>query len=141
MDWAVTMAMLGEACVCLGEVDLGRQIFDLMIPLRGRLIVLGLCVATWGCASRYLGKLAALFGNADAAEELLREAIEVEDRVMAGAWAAWSRFELCKLLSHTRRGGFATREVRELLDGAQTEAERLGLRWLSTSIAENASKQ
>jgi DNA-binding winged helix-turn-helix (wHTH) protein len=141
MDWAVTMAMLGEACVSLGDVELGRQVFELMVPLRSRMIVLGLCVATWGCASRYLGKLAWLIGNVASAESFLREAIEVEDRVMAGAWAAWSRFELSKLLVESKAGANATQESDVLLTRAREDAGRLGLRWLSRSIAEHAESR
>jgi DNA-binding winged helix-turn-helix (wHTH) protein len=140
MDWAVTMTMLGEACVSLREVNLGREVFELLRPLRGRFIVLGLCVATWGCASRYLGKLAWLLGERSEALALLREAISVDDRVGAHAWAAWSRFELATILTDASSSREEQREGEGLLDQVRGDASMLGLAWLSHMLEARRSR-
>jgi DNA-binding winged helix-turn-helix (wHTH) protein len=137
MDWAVGIAMLGEACVRLEEVELGRELFNLLLPLRGRLMVLGLCVATWGCASRYLGKLARLIGERERAVELLREATAIDDRVGAEAWAAWSRYELAMVLSESGSSSEERREGGDMLERLRGDAGRLGLVWLSESLEQS----
>lgn len=135
MDWSVTMATLAEACVLVGNRELAIDLFNELRCLRSRLIVVGLCVATWGCASRYLGRLARLAGDWEHAEELLRESVEIEARAEASAWAAWSMYELGSVLIENPRASHALkREGREWVRKARAEAERIGLEWLRTTI-------
>ena len=98
MDWSVTMALLSEVAVALGARSEGQALYVLMEPLRGKLIVLGLCVLTWGCGSQFLGKLQILSGRYQAGALLLEEAATIEDSLGARAWAARSRLALAELL-------------------------------------------
>lgn len=133
MDWPVTMAILGETAVLLGDPDLSEAVFRELGCLRGRTIVLGLCVATWGCASRYLGRLASVRGEWNLSEQLLREAVEVDTRAEAKAWAAWSMYELGRvLMNHPDASPSARREGMRWISRARREARRMNMRWLST---------
>lgn len=135
MDWAVTLAMLGEACVSLHDHERARQVFNELGELRGRLIVLGLCVATWGCASRYLGRIARALGDWSGAESLLRESVDVDRRAEARAWAAWSEFELgCLLVDMPGATKSARAEGIERLASARGSAERHGLLWMKEML-------
>jgi len=123
--------MVGEAAVILGDREISQAIFRELSCLRGRMIVLGLCVATWGCASRYLGRLASLLGERNLAEELLREAVEVDKQAEARAWAAWSMYELGRVLTcYPEASGSAMREGLMWISHARAEAQQMGLRWL-----------
>jgi hypothetical protein len=64
----------------------------------------------------------------------LREAVTVDDQVDARAWAAWSRYELARILCADEQEGQALAEGKFLLREASETAERLGLRWLATAI-------
>jgi len=135
MDWVVTMALLGEACVLIKDRERAEAVYSQLREVRGRLIVLGLCVATWGCASRYLGRIARFLGDWQAAEALLRESVEVDRRVEARAWAAWSEFELgCVLLDAPGGSRTLRAEGRDLLAKAQRAAERHRLVWLKEML-------
>lgn len=126
MDWSVTMALLSEVAVALGAREEGDALYALMKPLRGRLIVLGLCVLTWGCGSQFLGRLRILSGRLDEGVVLLEEAVAVEDAVGARAWAARSRLALAEALKDPTmmRSQWSRAEV---IQGCREAAESLGL--------------
>jgi hypothetical protein len=136
MDWAVTMAFLAEVACALRARDMAEPILEALMPLRGRTILLGLCVASWGCASRYLGKLAGLLGRMDDASALLKEAVEIDDATGARAWAARSRYELAFLMrSSTSIHSDRKRRLEQLRDQAASTAAELGLVDLRTRLA------
>jgi DNA-binding winged helix-turn-helix (wHTH) protein/tetratricopeptide (TPR) repeat protein len=140
MDWAVTMAFLADLTCVLRRHDTAESLLSMLAPLRGRTILLGLCVASWGCASRYLGKLAGLLGRFDEAESLLEEAIAVEDRVGARAWAARSRYELALVLREQELNGSPGMRDRicSLRSEAGAIAASLGLNDLERRLAKLA---
>jgi hypothetical protein len=105
MDWSVTMALLSEVAVALGARSEGEALYTLMEPLKGKLIVLGLCVLTWGCGSQFLGKLCLLSGRLREGALLLAEAAAVEDAAGAKAWAARSRLALAEVLRNPELDG------------------------------------
>jgi tetratricopeptide (TPR) repeat protein len=133
MDWAVTMAFLADVTALLGAREEAEEVFRLLQPLRGRSIVLGLCVANWGCASRYLGNLAHAMGRDADAAELFLEAIAVDDRVGARAWAARSRYEYARL-AHSTGDRELSERAAPLLREAEAAAAELGLSDLSRRI-------
>ena len=74
--WLNMMALLAEVCAHLGEARRAAAVYDLLLPFERRNVVTPQCVFD-GPVSRYLGILAATFGNWDAAElhfELARSA-------------------------------------------------------------------
>ena len=83
MDWSVAIALLSEVCVRLGDRASAATLYELLLPLQGRFVVLGLCVMNWGCASRYLGLLAGLLENRDRAFEHFEEAIQLNESIGA----------------------------------------------------------
>jgi hypothetical protein len=105
MDWSVTIALLSDVAVALEAREEGETLFRLLKPLRGRLIVVGLCVVTWGCASQYLGKLRVLSGSMAEGAALLAESAEIEDAAGAEAWAVRSRLALAGLLADPALSG------------------------------------
>ena len=126
MDWAVTMAFLADVAALLGAEEEADTIFRLLQPLRGRSLVLGLCVANWGCASRYLGGLAHAMGRDADAAELFLEAIKVDDRVGARAWAARARYDYARL-AHLSGDRELCERAAPLLREAERTAKELGL--------------
>jgi DNA-binding winged helix-turn-helix (wHTH) protein/tetratricopeptide (TPR) repeat protein len=126
MDWGVTMAFLADVAALLGAEKEAGAIYRLLEPLRGRSLVLGLCVANWGCASRYLGSLARTMGRDSEAAELFLEAINVDDHAGARAWAARDRYEYARLCQHSADRQVSERAASMLREAEQSSAE-LGL--------------
>jgi tetratricopeptide (TPR) repeat protein len=134
MDWTVTMAMLSESASRLRDRERCLELLKLFEPLRGRMIVLGLCVVTWGCASRFLAKLAAALGQYDQAERFFDEAIAREDEAGARVWAAWSRLELGQLLLSRPTGGLGRSRAARLIEEARSANSALGLTGLGNAL-------
>ena len=126
MDWGVTMAFLSDVAALLGARQDAGDIYRLLEPLRGRSLVLGLCVANWGCASRALGSLAHTMGRDAEAAELFLEAISVDDHAGARAWAARDRYEYARLCQHSADRDVSERAASMLREAEQVSAE-LGL--------------
>jgi DNA-binding winged helix-turn-helix (wHTH) protein len=126
MDWGVTMAFLSDVAALLGARQDADVIYRLLDPLRGRSLVLGLCVANWGCASRALGSLAHTMGRDVEAAELFLEAIRVDDHAGARAWAARGRYEYARLCQHSADQAVSERAASMLREAEQVSAE-LGL--------------
>ncbi len=140
MDWAVTMAFLADVTALVGSSQEAEVIFRLLEPLRGRSLVLGLCVANWGCASRYLGSLAHAMGRNADAEELFLEAITVDDRVGARAWAARDRYEFARF-AHRSGGRELGEKAKPLLREAEKAAAELGLSDLMRRLSDLRREQ
>jgi hypothetical protein len=126
MDWSVTMALLSEVAVALDARAEGEALFRLMAPLKGKLIVLGLCVLTWGCGSQFLGKLRILSGRLEEGALLLAEAVAVEDAAGAKAWAARSRLALGEILTDPTFAGDGWSRA-EVIRRCRATAKRLEL--------------
>lgn len=58
-----------------------------------------------GCASRYLGLLAAALSRFDEAATFLRDAVEVNDRIEARPWSAYAKADLARVLLLRDRPG------------------------------------
>jgi tetratricopeptide (TPR) repeat protein len=126
MDWSLTIAFLAEVAAEIGERKEAEILYELLLPLRGRSLVLGLCVANWGCPSRHLGRLALVMGREADAAEFLLEAIEVDDRAGARPWAARSRYEFVRMAYHSQDGEVRGRAA-QFLSEAERTAKELGL--------------
>jgi hypothetical protein len=126
MDWSLTLAFLADVAALIGARKEAAILYELLQPLRGRLLVLGLCVANWGCVSRHLGLLALVMGHEADAARLLLEAIEVDDRVGARAWAARSRYEFVRMAYRSQDSELRDR-ASKFLKEAEEIAEELSL--------------
>lgn len=140
MDWTLTVAFLSEVAVALHAKNEAEILYQLLLPLRGRMIVVGLCMLTWGCASRPLGKLAMLLGRETEAEQLFHESIAAEGNADALAWQARSRVELARALLCRPESGEQRTAASRQLELAKRRASELGLVALDAEISVEAAR-
>src|SRR6185503_20018643 len=91
-------ALLAEVCATLEDQTSAAALCELLLPARGRFLVLAIGVICMGSTSHYLGLLALTRGAWSDAEELLTEAIEAHDRVGALPMLTRSRLGYLRLL-------------------------------------------
>jgi class 3 adenylate cyclase len=99
--WLVVKQAMADVAAGLGRRDRCQQLFDELLPFRGRMGITGAGSVCFGLVSRTLGMLALALDDAPAAVDLLSEAIEHADRVGAVFEAVTSRRMLATALLPT----------------------------------------
>jgi tetratricopeptide (TPR) repeat protein len=128
VNWPVALVFLADLCVALERADDAAALLSHLMPLEHRHVIFGASWCHYGAISRRIGLLAALLGRLDDAERFLRDGIERDARMGAGAFVTLGRLQLAQLLR--RRGRGARRETTALLEAVVADAERLELRHL-----------
>jgi DNA-binding CsgD family transcriptional regulator len=116
---ALTSAALGDAAVAAG-------LYEELLPLDGRNIVLSEGVVCIGAASYYLGILAGAAGRFDDAERHFRQAIAMNGRTGARPWLALAQHDYGKMLLSRRAAG-DRRVATALLEECVSGARQLGM--------------
>ena len=83
-----SLAFVTEVCAELGDQRRAQTLYDQLRVHRGRLLVTGPGVACLGPVDRYLGLLAATFGDADGAGRHFAEAAAMAQSIDALPWLA-----------------------------------------------------
>ncbi len=129
MDWSVAIVLLSEVCVNLRDRTRALVLYDLLLPLRKRFVMLGLCVMNWGCASRYLGLLACLLGDREKALQHFEEAIRMNESVGALPWVAHAKTDYAECLV-----ALPQENERERISGLLAEARDVAAELTMTSL-------
>lgn len=121
--WLGVMSDLTFAAAAVGASAASAQIYEALVPYRGRLVLQGGAASAWGPVPHYLGLLAATMGrNADAVSHF-EEAIEFEERIGALPYLAHSLAGLADALAASgdpRRASACRGRARDI-------AQRLGM--------------
>lgn len=80
-QWPMELAFLTEASLALRDVDAVRALRPLLAEYEGMNLTCGTLVATFGSADRYLGRIAAMLGEDDAAAHHLESALAMDRRM------------------------------------------------------------
>jgi DNA-binding CsgD family transcriptional regulator/energy-coupling factor transporter ATP-binding protein EcfA2 len=80
-QWPMELAFLSEAALRLRDVDAVRALRPLLAEYEGMNLVCGTLVATFGSADRYLGRIAAMLGEDEAAVDHLEAALAMDRRM------------------------------------------------------------
>jgi len=131
LDWPTTLVVLAETASLLRRGDVAEELYELLLPLRGRLLVLGFCVMSWGPVTRYLGLLCESLGRLGEAAGWYEEAIGEARRSGGEPWVAHSCFGLFRVRAATSSDPKA---CAELAQAALRTAQRLGMRHLAGSL-------
>ncbi|MEW6273221.1 MAG: hypothetical protein AB1689_28410, partial [Thermodesulfobacteriota bacterium] len=127
MTWPTAMALLAESCAGLGDARRAERLRKLLLPYRGRNVLIGDATAFFfGPVAYYLGLLAAATSRLDEAIEELQRALDT----CAGLGAApfLVRTQLACANALLRRNAFEDRErARSLLEEAEGSARALGM--------------
>jgi len=126
------LAWLSEVCAYLGDRRRAELLQAYLRPYATAFLLGGPRIV-FGPASHWLGVLAGVLGNLDEALEYLTAAAE-RSRALAGApAAAWSEYEMARLLR--RRGAAGDRDRAAVLcERAASTAAELGLAFLARRI-------
>ena len=128
MFWFTAMCVLGEACSHIGDVERARELHAVLLPYRDRMVQVTQA-ACFGSAERFLGLLAATYGDVDAASEHFEAALALNADRGVLPLIPFIRVEYAQRL--LARGTPADAErARELVGTAYREAEAAGISML-----------
>jgi DNA-binding SARP family transcriptional activator len=116
--WTMSLTWAADVCAWLEDRPRAARLHELLAAFPN--------VVTWqyGPVGRPLGRLALTLGRRDEAEQLLRDAVALCQRIDAQAFLAMARRDLAKLLLPTAEG-------HRLLDQARAAANELGMQGLT----------
>lgn len=123
-DNLFAMYLISEAVAIAGPIDLAAALYQKLLPLRERCVLLGMSYMGWeGPWARLLGLLAAQLGRWDDASAHFEEAIARCRRMNAPSYLARTEYEFGRAL--LARGD--QNRARSLIGSARKVAETLGL--------------
>jgi DNA-binding CsgD family transcriptional regulator/tetratricopeptide (TPR) repeat protein len=123
--WVASLTYIADACAAVGDAELARMVYDELSPHAGGNVMIGHGVACYGSTDRYLGTLAAGFGELALAEQHIRLAMAFNRRMGALTWLAHSSYEYARVLALQGRGDHPS--VAAALMEAAALAERIGM--------------
>ena len=130
--WLASLTYLADAAAALHDEPTARLVYRELAPHAGTNVMIGVGVTCYGAADRYLGMLAAVLGDADAAESHLCTAMAINRRMGAATWIARTAYEHARILLV---GGDTAVRAPALLREADALASRIGMATLRGRIA------
>ena len=123
--WLVSASMLAELCARLGDSARARRLYELLVPYEGRNAV-SLGTAYLGPVARYLGLLAATFGEDERALGHLETARSAAVRMDARPTAVLTALDAADVLVRRAAPGDAQRAA-ALVERVAAQALELGM--------------
>ena len=117
-----------DACALIEDAVLAAPIYEQLLALEGKNMVVGSAVACYGAADRTLGALATLMERWDVAERHLEHAL-VLNRRLGPTWTAHTQYERARLAVRHGRPQDA-RAARKRASETLDMARRIGLQGL-----------
>jgi ATP/maltotriose-dependent transcriptional regulator MalT len=125
-DWLLGMTLLAEASVLLADRKRAAELDAALKPYRDRVAASAFSLTCTGAVAHYLGLLATLLERWDEAETNLERALEMNARMGARPFTAWTEFAYADML--TKRGRAGDRQRAEaLLEQSVATAGELGM--------------
>jgi hypothetical protein len=122
----MSLNLLAEACVRLGDVQRSGQLYDLLRPAADSHAVLGFGVAFWGSQARALGLLASALERWNEAELHFENALAQNERAGAIPWMAHTHHDYAQMLLSRGLPGDGHR-AQAHANAALTTAKRIGM--------------
>ena len=124
-EWLVGVGRIAEAAAILGEARGMTVLYERLLPYGGRLAVSYPEIST-GSVARHLGLLAATMERFDEAEGHFEHALEVNARIGARPWLAYTQQDYARMLVARNGSGDAER-AETLVRQARTGFDELGM--------------
>jgi uncharacterized protein HemY len=128
--WLDTLCNLADVCSYLADETRAPQLYAWLAPYEDRCSALGDVVCR-GSVARYLGMLATVGKNWQAADAHLRLAMETDSRIGACTSLAHGRYEAARSL-FLRGSASDPEQAAQLRDAALLTARELGMAGLAT---------
>ncbi len=118
---------LAEVCHALGDRSRAATLYELLTPYRDRVNLLRVTAVVRGAVGRYMGLLAHTLERWDQAIADFELALDVNERLEAWPYLAWTRCDYASLLIDVGRDLDRAEDVAQL---ASQQATELGMPWL-----------
>ena len=122
-NWLSAAKELSEAARLLGDLELGAELEELLVPFSDRIVVSARAIMCLGSVDGALGSLAELRGDLDTAIDRYEHAIKREEHAGALIWAVSHRRRLAEAL----RAAGKREEGTRLLESVARKAPAMGL--------------
>jgi tetratricopeptide (TPR) repeat protein len=132
-NWLAAQVHASELCVAVGNPGYAPPLQRNLIPFANRCAVIRFAPGCLGSTARYVGLLAALQEDWDAACDWFDRALAANRRLRAATWVAHTMHEYALALCRRRRTGDVAR-AGSLRSESLATAQRLGLHSLARSI-------
>jgi hypothetical protein len=120
-------------CAYLKDSQRAAELYALLLPYDGRMVVVGGATACYGAVARYLGILATARSDWEATERHFQGAIVLDARMGAWPWLAHSQYACAAML--LQKGDKQDRDrAAALLAAAREAAIRMGMAYLAQRI-------
>ncbi len=127
-NWPIATALLAEVCWHLDDRGSATKLYDLILPVAKRNVIVGPMAHFYGSTSRFLGLLATTLERWAQAQNHFDDAIEMHLK-LSPPWLGWTHFQYADML--LRRGLPGDREkALAFLSQALDVAERLSMQAL-----------
>jgi class 3 adenylate cyclase/tetratricopeptide (TPR) repeat protein len=123
---STTLAYLAEVCVALEDEARAEQLYELLTPYRDLTVTAGVTTVCYGAADRFLGGLAGVLGEWDAAEQHFEAALATNQAMRAWPWLAHTQYAYAQMLRRRHRAGDAV-QAHSLVDEALETVIRLDM--------------
>ncbi len=130
--WLASLTYLTDACAVLRDEALAAELYTELAPLTGTNVMIGHLVVCYGAADRYLGKLAAILGEWERADEHFETAIALNRKMEMRTWLAHTEYEYARML--LAQGPAERGKATSRLGRAAELAGDIGLSTLSSRI-------
>ena len=131
--WIGTMTYLVDICTFLRDRVRAATLYQILLPLAGRNVVVGNCVTCYGALSRYLGALATTLERWDDAAHHFDDALTMNARMDALPWLAHTQEQYAGMLLARCQSNDRDKAA-ALLDAALVTARHLGMHSLEERI-------
>jgi tetratricopeptide (TPR) repeat protein len=131
--WITSMTYLAEVCAFLGDARRAAMLYQRLLPYAEHNVIVGHATACTGAAARYLGMLATTMSRWAEAEQHFQAALEMNARIRARPYLAYTQQQYAELLlSRGRPGDRDTAML--LLDEALAITSQLGMGALTDRV-------
>ena len=124
--WSTVMTFLATVADLTRRADWAEELYDLLAPQSGRMVLAGHGIVCLGSTDRVLGALARQLGRHDVAEEHLEAALATDEEGASVLFAAHARLELARLRVEQGRDAEAAGLARRVAEVAAAH----GYGWL-----------
>jgi DNA-binding CsgD family transcriptional regulator/tetratricopeptide (TPR) repeat protein len=127
-----SLSYLADAAVAVGDRSAAEVIYGELSPYRHLVVQVGVMLAGYGAADRYLGELALVMGRVREAEAHFEAALRLDQRARMPVWVAHSQLAYGRFLAARGRPGDQERAW-GLLSSAGASAGSLGMATLAAA--------
>ena len=123
----ITLSYLADVCWVLGDAARAPDLYQMLLPREGEVVIIGWANTAAGAVSRSLGVLAATMRHWEDAERHFEDALRTNEQLGDKAWLAHTRAQYAAVLLAPDAPADRARAL-ELLQEALEAAQEMGMK-------------